>query len=1097
MRLGIPLLLACMAAGVAGAATFGTAVPVAGGLADLVLDENRSRLYLVNTTQNRIEIYSTAQRKLLDPIPTGPQPLACALSRGGKYLYVTVYGAAALEIIDLDAASVLTRVSLPAAPEGVAVGADEGVLITTVGTAGSGSDNNRLLRFDPATGALLQIPSTLLAPASPATPSPGQVYNASRSHLLATPDGRLIIGLNNPNTSSRSVFVYETASATVLRSRTVSNISSVLSVAPDGSRFMAGLSMFETETLAILAQQNAANSLYPFANNVNFNTQANQGGSVFAPDGSVLYSAFNIAPVQTAGTANSSQLMLSDPENMLIRMGLQLPENLTGKMVISSNGAAIYALSQSGLLSLPVFAIYDSPIAQVESPAVLLAGDQCGAAADLRTAQVTVRNAGRGRMSVMAQVNQTGVTFTAPLGGDPGRGAGAGGPGQGIPIVLPGGGNPVLIPPAAPTGGTASTTQQRAIVQNAPQVTARPSGSDTILQFTYNTRTSTSLGTPAPVDFLVSSPEAINIPFRVRVYQNSRNAEAEGSVTPVPVSVSTAEGLVDIVSDTLRQKLYIANSGMNRVEVFDTNTNQFLAPVKVGQLPRSLALSPDGNFLYVANTGGESISVIDLEKQEVTGKVRFPPLPYNASVALNTPSVIAAGLAGLQIVMSDGTLWRVVDNVATPRRTSTVIGSSTIQSPRTMIAAPGGEYIVLLGGNGVGYLYDAMADEYVLSQQVASTPIQGYYGPLAAGPRGQYFVVNGSVLNQSLVPVPGGAAGASRPVSAVAALNATTFARFVQPVRANTSSSVTQTPTVELVDAASGMTRGSATALEGPLSTQVGTQRVNVPARTMALDASGSTAYLLTTSGLSIVPLPQRSQQGRPQVNSNGIVNTANYQSSMAPGSIVSIFGQNLASQASASAPLPSVLGGACVTIDNTAAPMLLASPSQINVQLPPDLTAAKHTVVVRSIDKHMAAAAQTVTVSKYAPAVFVDAQTGQAAIYHADGRFVTKSAPARRDEALYIYATGLGVTTGGKVTAGAAAPSDPPAVTQPVKVFFGDPAYKQSEMIVEWSGLVPGVVGIYRIDVRVPGSHMQGDALPVTVRIGGVDSPKAAVAVD
>jgi uncharacterized protein (TIGR03437 family) len=68
--------------------------------------------------------------------------------------------------------------------------------------------------------------------------------------------------------------------------------------------------------------------------------------------------------------------------------------------------------------------------------------------------------------------------------------------------------------------------------------------------------------------------------------------------------------------------------------------------------------------------------------------------------------------------------------------------------------------------------------------------------------------------------------------------------------------------------------------------------------------------------------------------------------------------------------------------------------------------------------------------------------------------------------------------------------PSDPPALTQPVQVFFGNPGYVQAEVIVDWSGLAPGLVGIYQIDVRVPGFHMKGDALPVTLRIGGGDSP-------
>ena len=44
--------------------------------------------------------------------------------------------------------------------------------------------------------------------------------------------------------------------------------------------------------------------------------------------------------------------------------------------------------------------------------------------------------------------------------------------------------------------------------------------------------------------------------------------------------------------------------------------------------------------------------------------------------------------------------------------------------------------------------------------------------------------------------------------------------------------------------------------------------------------------------------------------------------------------------------------------------------------------------------------------------------------------------------------------------------------------------------MIVKWSGLVPGLVGVYQIDVYVPGTHYEGDAVPVTIKVGGVYSP-------
>ena len=94
----------------------------------------------------------------------------------------------------------------------------------------------------------------------------------------------------------------------------------------------------------------------------------------------------------------------------------------------------------------------------------------------------------------------------------------------------------------------------------------------------------------------------------------------------------------------------------------------------------------------------------------------------------------------------------------------------------------------------------------------------------------------------------------------------------------------------------------------------------------------------------------------------------------MAPGGLISIFGSNLASAAtSASSPLPTVLGGTCVTLNNTPIPLLATAAGQINAQVPPTLAAGRYSLVVRSMTGQAASTTVTVTVAKYAPAVFVD----------------------------------------------------------------------------------------------------------------------------
>jgi uncharacterized protein (TIGR03437 family) len=408
-----------------------------------------------------------------------------------------------------------------------------------------------------------------------------------------------------------------------------------------------------------------------------------------------------------------------------------------------------------------------------------------------------------------------------------------------------------------------------------------------------------------------------------------------------------------------------------------------------------------------------------------------------------------------------------------------------------MVATPGGEFILLAGGDGFAYLYDVTVDDFVQGKQLTSfAQAQGYFGPATAGPKGQYFVLNGSVLNQSLTPVKAVVPG--RPIAGVMAVNSNTYARFTMPIRINPTLPTTDAGMVELVDVNTGNTTRTVPALEGPLLQLTGTQRAPVNSRTIAIDSAGTSAYALTTSGLSIFSLdPPTPAANSPQVFPKGAVNAASYQTPIAQNGIVSIFGKNLGDTVPASSlPLPTILGGVCVTLNNLPLPLFLSSPGQINAQIPPEMATGAFPLVVRAIGKNAASQSQQLTISKYAPAVFVDPVNNQAALLHADGSFVTKDHPAHRDEPLMLFASGLGLTTGGKVTGGNAAPSNPLAVTAKVEVFFGNPLWSQAGVIVDWSGLAPGFVGLYQLNLRVPGDHVNGDSVPITLRIGGVSSP-------
>jgi len=1047
------------------AATFGTVVAHPQPLADLVIDEARKRLYVVNTASNQVEVYATNTNppRQTNVIKTDSVPLAIAMSRSGNLLYVACYSASSLDVIDLTSSTFASRsITLAASPEGLAVGFNEKVLISTIGT-GAGQDI--LITFDPTVAASQALGTVVIAPPAPSAPTlpppNGAMGLASHARLQASQDGKTIIGVHEQANNTRTVFVFDVNSSTVLASRNIPVISPVVAVSPDATRFLSGPTLLETSSLLVLGQQSATNAPFVFPTGATFNNQTSQGGAVFAQTilGQVLITGYNIVPVESpAAATNTSQLLFNNPNNMLIELGIQIPETLSGKMAITSDSATIYALSQSGFMVLPIGTLPQTPIAMPDSNVVLLANDQCGVTAAQNSAVIPVRNIG-------------GKTLTAS----------------------------VQVLTSASTSPTV-------------RVASRSYGGDVTAQF--SAAAARTIGTAAPDQLLIQSSEAVNIVPNVRVYQNNRNSEARGTIVPLDIGATTT-GLTDMLADSARQRLYIANPGLNRIEIFDMEKQQFLTPITVGQLPLSMAFGTDGNTLYVANSGSESISIVDLTEQAVVGRVSLPPIPMNAAFAILTPTVLASSEHGPQVIMSDGTPWKIVGNTLTPRTLNTnVVGSArSIPAPQTMAGTPDGSYVLLLAGNGSAYLYDASVDDFVSTRSVIPTPIQGYYGPIAAGLSGQYYLVNGQVLNAALTPIGSGAGTTGptgggglpsptgptvtpRPVSAVAAAGTQSFARFSTPVRASASVAPSDAGLVEIVDASTERTIASANALEGPLTAAVGTARVNTSGRIMALDAAGATAYVLTESGLSIIPI-SAATPAAPQLTGSAVVNAANFTSPVAPIGLISIFGKNLAATAAASStPLPTVLGGTCVTVNNAPIPLLATTASQINAQLPPTLAAGTYPIVVRSIANQAASGSVNVTVSKYAPAIFFDSQGP--VILHKDGTRVNKQHPATRDEELTIYATGLGTTTGGRVTAGMPSPSSPLAVTAKVQLWFGNPTISNTAVIVDWSGLAPGMIGVYQINCRIPGNHYNGNALPVTLRIGGVSSlttgPTAAV---
>ena len=279
------------------------------------------------------------------------------------------------------------------------------------------------------------------------------------------------------------------------------------------------------------------------------------------------------------------------------------------------------------------------------------------------------------------------------------------------------------------------------------------------------------------------------------------------------------------------------------------------------------------------------------------------------------------------------------------------------------------------------------------------------------------------------LPAPGGPA-TGRPVAAVTTMNAQAFARFSTPIRANATAAVTDAgwsrwSNRDAADTGDGAGAGGAAGDRR----RHGAGEHQRPAD--GGGAAGQNAYVLTASGLSIIPMTAASAQNAPVLTGNGVVNTANYTSGIAPGGLISIFGRNLGTAATACAtPLPTVLGGACVTLNNAPIPLLATSTGQINAQVPPTLAAGRVSSG-RAVDREPGGVGiVTVTVARYAPAIFLDAQGPAITIGTAAGK---QGESGQAGRAVDDLRHGVGNDDRGTGHGGNPSPSSPLAVTAPV----------------------------------------------------------------
>lgn len=264
-----------------------------------------------------------------------------------------------------------------------------------------------------------------------------------------------------------------------------------------------------------------------------------------------------------------------------------------------------------------------------------------------------------------------------------------------------------------------------------------------------------------------------------------------------------------------------------------------------------------------------------------------------------------------------------------------------------------------------------------------------------------------------------------------------------------------------------------------------GSQGINVSAEDLARGIRGST---------TIADDVQAQLTARPAVFDGGVVHGASFRPPpLAPGSIVSIFGQEQSTSAGTmptALPLPEILEGTRVRAGGVLLPLFFASAAQLNAGLPLNLDPNAGPLSVVVFRGSVPSDPAEVSLASANPGLFTLPGGAEGIFQDFPGfRLISRTLPGARTgigpgERLIIYATGLGAVDP-SVPSGQAAGGDPPStVTGDVALTIGG-----RNAVVEFAGLTAGLVSLYQVNAIVPDGLSSGDA-EVILTVNGVSSP-------
>jgi len=1040
-------ILAMILAGPGWAGVLGKVVPIGGNASDIVLDEGRGVLYIANFTANRIDVMNTFDLTIGRSINVDPLPGSIALSPDGKYLVVGHYDnqAATAGSVALPQSNALTVLNLDSnakqtfalgnVPLGVAFGADGLALIFTTG---------EFFLLDPATGSLRLLETTGAVPKTLPVPPGTFPPNITTASVAASGDKLTIHGFAGSGSGDNQTvhFVYDVRSKNLSLFGVTSSPTlgpRVLSVSRDGQLAVSGWSVDDFRRGVTADFPNPGGLL-----SVGTHVIDSAAGLIYAqvpppgPPPPPPASATACLPDGRCLTiTNAPSTTPAAPTQPPVLMVVEADNlNVREYLRLRENLAGRSVLNAAGDT---MYAISQSGVTVMPVGAALR----------------TVRRVVAAREAVVFQANACDRRVAT----------------QEFAITDPGGGR---------TNFSLSTNDPRVSISLTSTVTparARISYDPTIFQNLKGTATiEVRLVTTEGVNVLPESTDprsSLNVAQIIRVLINNHDPDQRGALVSVPGK------LVDIVSDALHDRYYVLRQDKNEVLVFNAATHVQITTLRTGVLPTQMAITRDGKYLLVGSDAAQYISVFDLDSLQVDAPIPMPFGHYPRSIAVSGRAVLVASrVAGPK---------HLISRIDVASRRATVLASlgpfeNSINIDTVLVASPSGSSIMAAMPDGTVLLYSAAADAFTIARKDL-TALRGAY----AASSFDHFVVGNNVFNAALFPV-GALDNGAGEVSAGFAFLGQTGLRI-------SSTDAGAAGIIQRVDLNDFQVRGTPTrTVESPLFTPA-TETTGRFAfrRTLAILTNQSAIVSLSQSGVALLPFAYDAAVPEPQIT--GVVSAADRSSNVAAGGLVTITGRNLSllNVATSQTPLPTALAESCVVVNGISIPLVLVSSTQVNAQLP-SLVAGRSQIRLRS--PAGTSNNYNFTIQAAAPSVFrsnlIETGSGASVVRSENNEVVSDANPIRAGDRLTIFATGLGRTSPA-VEDGAAAPSEPLAITNVAPEVTLDGV----SLALDYSGLTPGEVGVYQINVSVPGGVRPGSGLPLTIRQGDMATTLGVAVVE